>query len=203
MNTSECQQRHHRDVLFVDEVQRVRQALRPAAGRMDVSGDVELHHLLVERVPEPVAERRRLDAAALTGIRIQQEADEAALLDALLEIREHGLGADAGRQRQTADAAEGVGIELHLLGDDVVGLLDEPLDEPRILAGHHLVRARRDELQVRSDLLQLTQMRAAAEDRRVERLPSRLRPPPGCRRGHGRLGARGSAPCRRRGCPAR
>ncbi len=111
-------------------------------------GDVELHHLLVERIPEPIAERRRLDAAALARIGIQQEADEAALLDALLEIREHRLGADTGRQRQAADAAKRIGIELHLLRDDVVGLLDEPLHEPRVLAGHHLVGARRDELQV-------------------------------------------------------
>ena len=40
-------------------------------------GDVELHHLLVERIPEPIAERRRLDAAAFTRIGIEQEADEA------------------------------------------------------------------------------------------------------------------------------
>ena len=106
------QQRDDGDVLFVDEVQRVGQPLGAAAGRVDVAGDVELDELFVQRIPEAIAERRRLDAAALARIGIQQAADESLLLDALLEIRQDGLRADARRQRQAADAAEGVGIEL-------------------------------------------------------------------------------------------
>ena len=81
------------------------------------------------------------------------------------------LRADARRQRQAAHAAEGVGVQLHLLGDDVVGLLDEPLDQLRMLAGHHLIGPRRDQLDVGADFFQLRQVRAAAEHRRVQRLP--------------------------------
>src|SRR4030095_5833 len=112
------------DVLFVDEVQRVGQTFRAAPCRMDVPGDVEFDHLLVERIPEAVAERRRLDAAALPRIRIQQTADEALFLHALLEIRDDRLRADARRQGQAAHATERIGIQLDLFGDDVVRLLD-------------------------------------------------------------------------------
>src|SRR6185503_3182715 len=164
------QQGYDGDALFVDEVQRIRQALRPAPGRVDVAGDVELDHLLVERIPETVAEGRRLDAAAFTRVGVQQAANEPLLLDALLEIRNDGLRTDAGRERQAAYTAERVRVQLDLLGDDVVRLLDEPLHKIRRLAGHHLVRPRRHQLHVGADLFQLIEMRAAAKDRRVERV---------------------------------
>src|SRR5215211_2317535 len=102
-----------------------------------MSGHVELDHLLVERIPEPVAEWWRLDATALARIGIEQAADEALFPDALLEIRHHRFRADTRRQRQAAHATEGVGVQLRLFGDDVVGLLDEPADQTRMLARHH------------------------------------------------------------------
>jgi hypothetical protein len=152
-------------------MQRIREALGAAAGRVDVPGNVELHHLLVKGVPEAIAERRRFDAAALAGIGVQQEADETALLDALFEIRKNSLGAHARGQWQAADAAKRVRIQFHLLRNDVVGFLDEPLHEPRVLAGHHLIGARRDELQVGPDFFQLPDVRAATKDRGIKRLP--------------------------------
>src|SRR5688572_32546686 len=106
---------------------------------MNVARDIELDHLLVERIPEAIAERRRLDAAALTRIRIEQTSDEALLLHALLEIGNNRFRADARRQRQPADTAEGIRIQLDLPGDDVVRLFDEPLHQLRRLAGHHLI----------------------------------------------------------------
>ena len=134
-------------------------------------GHVQLDELFVQRIPEAIAERRRLDAVALARVGVEQAADEPLLLHALLEIRNNRFRIDVRRQRQAAHAAERVRVQLHLLGDDVVGFLDEPFDQPRVLAGHHLIRPGRDELQVGADLLQLREVRAAAEHRRVQRLP--------------------------------
>src|SRR5262245_24515097 len=86
------EQRDDGDALLVDEVERILQPFRSAASRVYVPGNIELNHLLVERIPEAIAQRRRFDAAPLTWIGILQEADEPALLDALLEIREHRFG---------------------------------------------------------------------------------------------------------------
>ena len=127
------------------------------------------HQLFVERIPEAIAERRRFDAAALARIGVQQAADEALLLDALLEIRQHRLRADAGRQRQAAHAAERVGIELHLLGDDVVGLFDEPLHELRDARSSSSGRAAARSAAGRCPTSFSCCRCDAAEDRRVQR----------------------------------
>ena len=129
------------DAFLVDEVERVCQPLGAATGRVNVTGDVELHHFFVERIPEPVAERGGLHAAGFTWIGIQQASHEPAFLDALLQIGNDRLGTDARTLRQAAHAAKGLREKLHLPLDDVVRLLGEPGDEPGVLAVHHLIGA--------------------------------------------------------------
>ena len=146
-----------------------RQPFGAAARRVNVSGDVELDQLFVQRIPEAVAERRGFDAAALARIGVEEAADESLLLDALLQVGNDRRRVDVRRQRQAADAAERIGVELHLLGDDVVGFLDEPLHEPGMLARHHLIRPGRDQLEIGAHFLELREVGAAAEHRRVER----------------------------------
>ena len=164
------EQRHDADAFLIDEVQRVRETRRPAARRMDVAGNIQLHHLFVQRIPEAVAQRRSCGGRGFARIRIQQASDESHLFDALFQIRQNFLGADAGTLRQAANPAEHVGVELGLLVDDVVGLFDEPAHDLGVLAVHHLVGTRRDELHVGPDFLELLQMRGAAEHRRVQRV---------------------------------
>jgi hypothetical protein len=165
------QQRDDCHALFVDEVQGVGKALRAAPGRVNVTRDVQFHHLFVQGIPEAIAERRCLDPAALAGVWIEETPDEPLFLDAFLQVGDDRLRADAGGEREPADTSKRVRVELDLLRDDVVGLLDEPLYEPRVLAGHHLVRARRDQLDIGADLFELVEMRAATENGRIERLP--------------------------------
>ena len=74
------QQRHHGDAFLIDEMQRIRQAVGAAAGGVDMARNVELDQFFVERIPVAIAQRRGLDAAGLTGIGIDQAADEAELL---------------------------------------------------------------------------------------------------------------------------
>jgi len=157
------------DAFLVDEMERVRQTIGAAAGRVNVTGDVQLHHLFIERIPEPVAERRRLYAAGFTRIRIQQASHEPAFLDALLQIGNHRLGTDTRTLRQAADTAKRLREELHLPLDDVVGLLREPGDQLGVLAVHHLIRAGRDDLHVGARLFELVQVGRAAEHGSIQR----------------------------------
>src|SRR5207247_3444243 len=90
------EQRHDGNALFVDEVQRVREALGAAAGRMDVAGNVELDQLFVQRIPETIAERRDVGARGFARIRIEKAADEPLFLDELFEVRQEFLRTDAG-----------------------------------------------------------------------------------------------------------
>ncbi len=99
----------------IDEVQRIGEPRRPATRRVDVAGNIQLHQLFVQRIPEAVAQRRRLVSVGFARIRIQQASDEAQLLDALFQIRKNFLRADAGALRQTANAAEHLGDRFGLL----------------------------------------------------------------------------------------
>src|SRR5580658_10927872 len=93
---------------------------------MNMPWNVEFHQLFVERIPEAVAQRRGLDAAGLARIGINKASHEALLFDAFFEIRQHGLGADAGGLRQSANSTKGLREQLRLAGDDVVTLLLVP-----------------------------------------------------------------------------
>src|ERR1035437_7937752 len=70
-----------------------------AGGNVDHGGDVELHHLLVDRVPLSVRQRRRGPVPA-RRVRIEVDADATILLDAFLQLRNAGLGVYARRLRQ-------------------------------------------------------------------------------------------------------
>ena len=72
---------------------------------VDHRGDVELDHLLVDRIPVPVGQRRRGPVPA-RRVGVQVDADEAVLLDAFLQLGNAGLGIDARRLRQHRRADE-------------------------------------------------------------------------------------------------
>ena len=76
-----------------------------AAGDVDHRRHVELDHLLVERIPPLVGERRRVEVAA-RRIGIEVAADEAELLHAALELLDRGGRRHARRLRQLAHADE-------------------------------------------------------------------------------------------------
>src|SRR5262249_9121454 len=107
------QQRDHSDAFFIDKVQRVAEALGTATGGMDVTRDIKLTHFLVKRIPEPIPQRWRLDAAALSRIGIQQQTNKTLLLNATLEIRQHRFRTDSRSQWQTTHAAEDFRKQLH------------------------------------------------------------------------------------------
>lgn len=115
--------------------------------------------------------RGAFDSGCFAGIRIQQAPDEAELFHTALELRDTVGRTDARCLGKPADTAKDVGEQLHFLRDDVVGLLDVPLNDlRRTLAVHHLIGARGKELEVDSYLTQLFQVRASLEDRLVQRL---------------------------------
>ena len=70
-----------------------------ARAHVDHRRDVVLDHLLVDRVPVAVGQRRRGPVAA-RRVGVQVDADDAVLLDALLQLGDAGLRVDAGRLRQ-------------------------------------------------------------------------------------------------------
>ena len=85
---------------------------RVAAGRhVDHRRDVVLDHLLVDRIPEPIGERRRVPHPA-RRIRIQVDRHIAVLVDALLELGDARPGIDARRLRQHRCRNEVIGKEL-------------------------------------------------------------------------------------------
>ena len=77
------------------------------AGRrhVDHRRHVELDHLLVERIPVAVGERRRRPVAA-RRIRIQIAAHESELIHAARELIDRMRNRNAGRLRQLADGGE-------------------------------------------------------------------------------------------------
>jgi hypothetical protein len=107
-------QLHERRRVGVDVVRAGRVEARVAA-RADVDHrrDVVLGHLLVDRVPVAVGQRRLLPVAA-RGVGVQVDRDVAVLLDALHEFRDAGLRIDARALRQ------------HRRGNEVLG--EEPGD---------------------------------------------------------------------------
>ncbi len=160
------------DRLLVDEVQRVRLAFRVArAGRMDMTDDVELAQLLVQRIPVAVAERRSLRCAVLVRIRIDQTTLESELADAALELGERLFDRRAGGLGQAGDAEELVRHELAASVDDVVRFLGPVVDDLRRLLGvHHLERPRRNALHVYAAGLHVLEM---AGRRHLFRVPRR------------------------------
>jgi hypothetical protein len=116
---------------------------------MDVQRHVEFDGLFVERIPVAITHRRRLAAIVLVGIGIEQEALEAIVLHAVLHLFEahaHGL---AALLRQTTDADEAIGKELHTVRNDLVAFVDVPLHQiARLFGMHGLEWTRRDQLHV-------------------------------------------------------
>ena len=92
---------------------------------MDHRRDVELDHLLVDRIPEAVGERR-VGPEAAGRVRVEVAADEAELVHAALELVAAVRRRDARRLRQLADADEVLRVELRQAVDGVVAE-DRPL----------------------------------------------------------------------------
>ena len=135
---------------------------------MNVARDVELAELLVERIPVAIAHRRRLDSAVLERIRVDQRADEAELGDAAFELRDrivHRLGGDL---RQRSDADEPIRPDPALLMGNVIAFLGEHHDDlGRALRVHHLIRPRREQLNVRAGLVHIFEVPFDAMHRRA------------------------------------
>ena len=86
---------------------------------MDHRRHVELDHLLVDRVPPAVGQRRRVPVAA-RRIGVEVAADEAELVDAALQLGDAAPAVDAGRLRQLAHADEVLREQLADAVDQVV-----------------------------------------------------------------------------------
>ena len=154
----------------------VSRAERPAAGGVDQRRDVELAERLPYRVPEAVTKRGRL-LQPFIGVRVDHRAHEAVLGDAAAQLVHPRGGGGLHRLRQPSDALE---PPLDLAGqrDRQVRLLGEPLDDlGGRLAVHHLVRPRRDQLEVNTRVVQVLAVGEAAEApvRRVQCRVRRLR----------------------------
>src|SRR5579871_5633133 len=136
-------------------MRRIADPLGARAGAMQHRRNIELAELLIKRIPIAIAQAWRLDAAILERIGVDEAADEAELLDAALEFRQSDGDRLSRNLRQHADAGKAVGEHLHLAVDDVMRFLVEPLNDlPRLLAMHHLKRARRDELEIGAVLVE-------------------------------------------------
>ena len=105
------QELHERGRVAVDVVRAGGVEVRVARrAHVDHRRHVELDHLLVERIPLAVGQRR-VGPVAARRIGVQVAADEAELLDAALELGDAVRGRDAGRLRQLADADEVLGVQ--------------------------------------------------------------------------------------------
>ena len=93
---------------------------------MHHAGHVELDHLLVERIPPLVGQRRRIEVAA-RRIGIEVAADEAELVDAALELLGGILRRHVERLRQLAHADEVLREQRDAAMDQVVADL-RPFD---------------------------------------------------------------------------
>ena len=144
---------HHRGGVR-PEVVRARGVEGGVAGgaHVDHRGHVELHHLLVERIPPAIAERR-VGPVAAARVRVQVAADEAELPDAALELTDAGVGRHPGGLRELGDAGEVLGVELGDPVDEVVAVLG-PRDAGGLVADvmAHPARAGREDGQVRAAL---------------------------------------------------
>src|ERR1017187_3236891 len=104
------------------------------AGSADVhhGGHIEFHHLLVQRIPMPVGQRRGVPMTS-GRVGIEVAADEAQLAHAALELcRAVGRG-DAGGLRQLADTDEVLRIQLAYAVDQLVADA-RPLRTDRLVA---------------------------------------------------------------------
>ena len=121
---------------------------------------VELDHLLVDRIPVAVGQRRVLPPAA-RRIRIEVAADEAQLVHAALELGDAVLRRDARHLRQLADADEVLRVELHRPVDQVVADAG-PLRGRRLVAEvmRHAGGARREDGEVGAALALELELRA-------------------------------------------
>ncbi len=143
------QELHERRRVGVDVVRAGRVEARVARGaHVDHRRHVELDHLLVERVPPAVGQRRLLPVPA-RRIRVQVAADHPELVHAALELGDAALGLHARRLRQLADADEVVRVELAHAVDEVVAQ-HRPLAARRLVADvvRHEARARREDRDV-------------------------------------------------------
>jgi hypothetical protein len=115
-------------------------------------GNIELDHLLVDRVPPAIGERR-VGPHASRRVRVEVDADEAELVDAALQLGNAGLRRHAGELRQHADRHEVVRVELADAIDQVVPVLG-PVDGGRVAAEvvGHGAGAGREERYVRTPL---------------------------------------------------
>src|SRR5579863_2155156 len=82
-----------------------------ARGDVDHRRDVEIDHLLVDRVPMTIRQRWRGPVSA-GGVGIEVDADEAVLFDAFFKLGNAGRWIDAGRLRQHRRTGEIVGEQL-------------------------------------------------------------------------------------------
>src|SRR5215475_8399461 len=127
---------------------------------MDHRWHVELDHLLVERIPPFVGERRRVEIAA-RGIRIEIAPDEAEFLDAALELLDRRRRRLALRLWQLAHADE-------VLRKQRADAMDEVVADLRPFLAHceitdvvtHAGGARREDRQIRAALALELELRA-------------------------------------------
>src|SRR5215831_106744 len=99
---------------------------------MDHGWYIEFTHLLVERIPVFVRQRRR-GPSAPGRIRVQVTTDKTQLVYAAFELRNRIGRRNAGRLRQLADAHEVFGIETANPEDQVVAMLG-PVPASRLVA---------------------------------------------------------------------
>ena len=132
---------------------------------MDHRRHVQLHHLLVERVPPLVGERRVLPVAA-RRVRVQVAADETELLHAALQLGDAVGRRHARRLRQLADADEVLGIERAAPVDQVVADLGPVQAGGRVAhVVRHAGRPRREDRDVGAPLALKLELRV------LQRLP--------------------------------
>ena len=124
------------------------------AGAVDHRRHVQLHHLLVERVPVTVAERRVRPVAA-GRVRVEVAADETQLVDGALQLlHDAPLRRHAGRLRQRARADEAVRVDVaDALDHVVVDLGPVAADELAAEVVAHPGGARREDGNVRAALV--------------------------------------------------
>ena len=163
---------------------------------MNHRGHVELDHLLVERIPPAVGERR-IGPIAAGRIGVEVAADEAELVDAALELCDAVGRRHARRLRQLADADEVSRVERADAMDQVVAdARSMPGSSLRRRVVRHAGRARREDRHVGAALaleLELRALEALADfvvgdaDVRRGRPPRRVRraPTAGDRETHG------------------
>ena len=116
-----------------------------AGGDVDHGGNVVLHHLLVDRIPVAVRQRRAGPVSA-RRIGIEVDADEAIFLDAFFQFGDAGFRVDAGALRQHGGADEMVGEELRDAKAEFVADRGPGRGDPEVadVMGHEAGAGRKD-----------------------------------------------------------